>query len=260
MLTVEGRGEREGGNMELGPSPPSRESCEWHFHYTSRIHGGPRPWPYTHRAWNHFMWWATLIRIRPEHDGETQTTLLEAYLSFICVSQGDRFESGVGADRNGEWLSVQLERFRSGWLSFQALTGAPKILDSTLQKQDAGGWGPRFGLPRLETLNRSLDLPKVEAVWNMIRGIPGAILGMSRASRRADMWRRWAPGNPGSQMVGAGRFQVPKLWEIPRRRYTIKLPPPPVEERHRRHCCLSEEGQPSETSWSLLGGIVAIAV
>ena len=38
------------------------------------------------------------------------------------------------------------------------------------------------------------------------------------------MWRRWAPGNPGSQLVGAGHFEVPKLWAIPKRR--LKAPPP----------------------------------
>ena len=168
----------------------------------------------------------------PDKTGDCQqerTTLMEAYLSFICVSDGDRFETGLDADRNGEWLSVQMERLRSAWLSFQVITGAQEI-----QKQPSTGWGPRFGLPRLEVLQGAIDLPRVDQVWRMIQEIPGFLAGARRVSRKAGMWRRWAPGNPGSQMIQGGTFVPPYLWELPCRRLRRKRTPPPWRHQVRR--------------------------
>ena len=203
------------------------ELREWSFHYTERIQGGKRPWPYSRKAWQHFMWWAALLRTRPCQDTEEPTTILEAYVSFLLASKGKRLETGLGVSENGDWISVQLERFRSAWLSFQVITHATTLLEMNSPKQPPGGWGPKYGLPRLEILNCWVSLPKAGDVWAEIAKIPGFVAMVPKASRRADMWRRWEPGVPGSQMHGSGDFTPPRLWELPKLRISLKRSSPP---------------------------------
>ena len=207
---------------------PSKRSDPWNFHYTERLHRGERPWAFSRRAWHSFQSWAAHIRVVKEPGEQPPTTLIEALLSYIGFSQGHRFESEVGTEGNGAWVSVQLDRFRSAWLSFQLLTRAEPLLSPKPGTQDLKGWGHRYGLPRLQVLDRTILYPARASVWTALRQLQTWMLSLPKDLRaRHDRWRRWTPGLPGSQEREGAHFVHPRLWEIPSRRIRRPETPPP---------------------------------
>ena len=226
---------------ETRPLPRERQEGRydpWNFHYTERLHGGVRPWAFGRRAWHAFQYWAAHVRVRkPGSEGEEDpTTLLEAMLSFIGFTGGFRFESEVGAEHNGAWVSVQLDRFRSAWLSFQHLSRAELLLTSPPKTQSVMGWGVQYGLPRLQLLEKVLDYPARGYVWERLGQLPTWMAELPKGmSGRHDRWRRWTPGRPGSQESRGNWFEPPRLWEIPNRRVRQPETPPPWEDRGAEH-------------------------
>ena len=207
-------------------------------HYTERLHGGVRPWAFGRRAWHAFQYWAAHVRVRKTgcEREEDPTTLLEAMLSFIGFNGGFRFESEVGAEHNGAWVSVQLDRFRSAWLSFQHLSRAELLLTSPPKTQSVMGWGVQYGLPRLQLLEKALDYPARGYVWERLGQLPNWMAELPKGmSGRHDRWRRWTPGRPGSQDSRGNWFEPPRLWEIPNRRVRQPETPPPMEDRGAEH-------------------------
>ena len=203
---------------------PSERSDPWDFRFTERLHGGQRPWAFSRRAWHTFQLWASQVRVIRDLE-QPRTTILEMMLSFIGLMKGHRFESGDGPERHGGWVSVQLERFRSACLSFQQLTYATPIMGAKPDRQPPGGWGSRYGFPRLSLMERTLVYPARDFVWKTldqmrVAGLPKGLCA------RTDCWRRWSPGIPGSQEKEGGHFEPPRLWELPSYRITGPENPP----------------------------------
>ena len=174
--------------------------------------------------------------------------------------KGHRFESGVGPEHHGEWVSVQMERFKSACLSFQHLARATPILGNKPPKQPPGSWGPTFGFPRLPLMECTLICPARDFVWKTIRGMPMWVAGLPKGlCARSDQWRRGTPGIPGSQEHNGDRLEVPRLWELPRRRIRIPERPPAwqaevakirpmLSKLHAQH----ERGDCSSQLWELV--------
>ena len=212
--------QREGIAPNGEPSePPSGPKRPWSFHYTERIHGGKRPWPFGKRAWHNFQAWAARLTVIEAPQRSGPTTLLECMLSYIAFAGGERFETGMGPEQNGHWVSVQVERFRSAWLSFQHLAGADQLLNDKIERQPVGSWNALYGLPKMVILQRNVDYPARKEVWDMISALPQWVAEIPpKACRGDERWRRWAPGMPGTQTREGQTFVAPRLWEFPLKR------------------------------------------
>ena len=76
--------------------------------------------------------------------------LVRASRVYVLVSDQERFQSQVGDDERGDWLSTQLEKFRIAVLSWQARTDSPPLFP---KRQNAGpftDWHARFQLPQIQ--------------------------------------------------------------------------------------------------------------
>ena len=156
------------------------------------------------------------IHSEPQGNGPTTPLFLKCMLSYIAFARGDFFETGGGPEQNGHWVSAQLDRFRSAWLSFQQLARAEPILNDKTDKQLAGGWAHRYGLPRLVVLHCTVDYPVRKEVWEMIRIIPQWVVELPpKVCRGDDRWRRWAPGMPGTQTREGQSFTATRMVGVP---------------------------------------------
>ena len=183
--------------MSRMPIPASlvhQPTRAWNFRINERIHGGCKPWPFSRRAWHAFNYWASKVRIPIQDIDQAPPTLLEAYLSYLAVHRGYRFQSGVDPKEHGDWIMIQLDRFKCAWHCFQKLTGAELLLGPRPMRLPLGGWHLDYGLPRLELLNRYVKLPLRNQMHAYLSQIPRNSRQLERPSEHAQMWRRWAPG------------------------------------------------------------------
>ena len=218
-----------GLRQELNNSPvgthvpliPDRQmaSRSYSFHLNERLFAQKVEWPFSRRAWRNVNYWASQLRVFLDPQDEPPT-LLEALLSFILTCEGTRLETGLGADRHGEWVSQQLNAFRRALLAFQEIARGEILVGRQICYQRDEAWSRTLGLPRQEILQLAIRLPQWERAREHIARMPMDLIGEATMGLGRELWRRWAPGRPGSQVEGPENFIAKPLWELPR--YAIR--------------------------------------
>ena len=164
-------------------------------------------------------YWASQLRVLLNPQDEPPT-LLEPLLSFILTCEGTRLETGLGAERHGECVFQQLNAFRRALLAFQEIARGEVLVGRQTYYQRDEAWSRTLGLPRQEILHLPIRLPQWERAREHIARMPMDLIGEATMGLGRELWRRWAPGRPGSQVAGPENFIAKPLWELPR--YAIR--------------------------------------
>ena len=129
-------------------------------------------------AWAEMCAWVATLQIatRPVYC----PNVLEMYLDFMLFMGGERMITDIDIEHRGDWISNQLDRF---------LRGFPKLLEGKL----------------------SLVLPRIHEVREMMMRAREEIGPTPPEVHASQIWRRWSPGAPGTQMQTAHR-KVPIMW------------------------------------------------
>eukprot|EP00971_Amphidinium_carterae_P017714 349101-Amphidinium_carterae.1 len=178
---------------------------------------GSHSWPFGHIAWNRLLRFLTTVRVACTHvDVVPCATVLELYMSYVLFS-GARFNTGLGDNMRGGWLSIQLDRFTKALQSLQSLCALEPVVAAKLTGRQGCGWAGRFGISVLHQLILpGLLIPgwvdvqsRLQAVLEAPPQLPGA------ESHAAELWRRLKLGEDHSQMSDVGKLPSHSiLWDV----------------------------------------------
>ena len=194
------------------------------FYYVERIYNKAPTWPYSGQAWKEMNAWASMLR----HDNSEQPppTILECYLSFLWVSGGQRWLTDIDEGSHGHWISRQLHAFGQALNAFQKLAAAMYFFDPDGSKPGKAEWGRIYGLPTLDRIYVSLCLPGGGTFDDVLESAATQIGTSHGMAPCAEAWRRWTPGQGGTQMTHEHRNWAPSLRDLARRRIRVKGPLP----------------------------------
>ena len=178
------------------------------FDYTERIYSTAPTWPFSRTAWREMCYWAGQVRI--DQSGSEPPTILEAFLSYLDISGGQRMITNLPESQHGSWCSRQLSHFRAALNAFQQIAKGPPLNPAPNEEQYAD-WGILMGFPKLPRLASSVVLPgEVQEALERAR-YEIALLPIEGNLR--EQWRRWTPGIPGTQMEGEHVTWAKPLWQ-----------------------------------------------
>ena len=187
---------------------------------TYKLQSATLPWQYSRNQWHVLCDFASRLRIpdSDDHAHVTRPTVIELYLSYLCVCNGWRFESMIPDEMGGGRVAHQLSGFIAAWRSFTRLTGAQELIpDDQLMRSrlaETSEWGGHHGIPRFALLVKDVLLPRWTETSGYVRDAFAIAMAAPEHSVTCDteLWRRWEPGMPGSQMdLTLAPFEVRRL-------------------------------------------------
>ena len=203
--------QRETAQQDFHPPPPNEgQGRLFDFPLVTRLHVGRHTWPYSREAWAEMCGWLATLKI--DSEPRYHPNILELYLDFVGWMGGHRMLTEIGVAQRGDWISNQLDRFLQAVRSFQGLTRCQPIFPALGEPYLYVHWPKEWGFPKLVEGKIPLILPRVREARVMMESARSEIGGVDQDIHTTQVWRRWTPGLPGTQLHTHHRAEDIRWW------------------------------------------------
>eukprot|EP00971_Amphidinium_carterae_P077114 1523180-Amphidinium_carterae.1 len=120
--------------FQIPVAPPCCYKATRPLHFAVHVpkYKGSHSWPYGSVAWNRLLRFLTIVKVARSYVSSVpRATVLELCMSYVLFS-GARFNTGLGDNMHGSWLSVQLDRFTKAIQSLQHLCALESLVATKL--------------------------------------------------------------------------------------------------------------------------------
>ena len=193
-------------------------------------------WPFSEQALSQLLWFLQLLRTPPAGNSVPPVSVLELYFAFLFHNGKKRFLSGISDSNAGDHLAVQADKFVKCIQAWQSVTRACRLVATKVGRtRPEVRWQQEYGYPPSPALELDVMVPQWGGVRRYMIEEAGHLSRYAKGPCDSRPWRRWAPGEPESQvdLRGGHLPVVSPLW-VPGRRFRSITRPTVIEQERRQ--------------------------